>query len=71
MVMIVNYLALPENTMENFWQFCGNRTYGLSIAGYENRKRAILKTFNASINDDGNYVFETEEDYTFFILRWS
>jgi hypothetical protein len=69
--MVVHLSKLPTNVVYNFRTHCGFFTE-VSILTYRTRRNVELAKYNASISDCGDYyTFNTESDYTFFILRWS
>jgi len=64
---------IPEKTLDNFRLHCGfdfNNSGGLIFDDYVSVANKQLKPFHAYWNDN-KYVFESEEYYTWFILRWS
>jgi hypothetical protein len=62
----------PPNVLHNFRTHNGLLDYSESILAYRTRRDVELAKYNASISECGDYyIFNTESDYTFFILRWS
>lgn len=69
MTYCVNLIKIKD-AYYNLGAHCGLGNTNLSWDEYVKIRNAELKKFNCSYVD-GLFHFETEQDYMFFLLRWS
>lgn len=69
-MFMVKMQDIPEIVIYNFDRYCGRYDFAVSPIQYDNNMTEILKQYNAIQNMD-TIFFESDEYYTWFLMRFS